>query len=174
MASNARIDAGKAPVARLKRRRQTKAARAPRRRRPPYVFLDHPADVGFAARGRSLKELFAHAARAMLDYGWDLSAARAREKIVLAASGHDLESLLYNWLAEILSRADAEGRIFKTVSVGRLRAQGTKYKVQGTATGERFERRRHRGRTYIKAVTYHQLGVKRTRGGWEATVYLDV
>ncbi|MFQ5818036.1 MAG: archease [Terriglobia bacterium] len=148
---------------------------------PAYEFLDHPADVGFVARGRTLAQLFAHAARAMLDYGWDLSTVRARKKVRVSVAGHDLESLLYNWLAEILSRADAENWIFKTVTVNRVTAQGTRhkvqgteYQVQGTAAGEPFLRARHRARTYIKAVTYHQLAVQQTPGGFEATVFLDV
>lgn len=145
--------------------------------------------MGFVARGRTLAELFANAARAMLDYGWELSSIRARKRVQVGATGHDRESLLYNWLAEILSRADAEGWAFKNVTVNRVTAQGTRhkvqgteYQVQGTAAGERFLRGRHRPRTYIKAVTYHQLAVQKTRAGWprpygrgwQATVYLDV
>jgi SHS2 domain-containing protein len=40
--------------------------------------------------------------------------------------------------------------------------------------GGKFDKARHRAGTYIKAVTYHQLSVKKTGEGWKATVYLDV
>lgn len=168
-------------MATSKGRKQRRQTRPGPRRSPPYEFLDHPADVGFRARGRSLRELFANAARALLDYGWDLKTVRARQRVTLRAAGHDRESLLYNWLSEILSRADAEGWAFKRVTVNRFNeeretaeGQGTTYEVQGTARGERFLRGRHRARTYIKAVTYHQLAVRKTRDAWRATVYLDV
>ncbi|MGH8459275.1 MAG: archease [Nevskiales bacterium] len=44
----------------------------------------------------------------------------------------------------------------------------------GEARGEKFSKKRHRSRTYIKAVTYHQLSVKQSPAGWRATVFLDV
>jgi len=141
---------------------------------PPYEFLDHPADVGFIARGRTLKELFENAATAMLAYGWELSTVRARQRVQIQASGTDRESLLYAWLSEILSLTDARGFAFKRVAVTKYKAQGTRYQVQGTAFGEPFDRTRHRAHTYIKAVTYHQLSVKEAPAGWTATVYLDV
>ena len=48
------------------------------------------------------------------------------------------------------------------------------WEIRGVARGEKFTKRRHRARTYIKAVTYHQLAVRQTSAGWSATVYLDV
>lgn len=142
----------------------------------PYEFLDHPADVGFRAWGRRLEELFANAARALVECGWELEPIRVRRAVPVRAEGHDLESLLYNWLSEILSRMEAESWVFKEFRVPRVRlpvGQGNG-EVRGVGRGERFDPARHRGRTYVKAVTYHQLAVERREHGWQATVYLDV
>ena len=130
--------------------------------------------MGFIARGATLKELFENAATAMLAYGWELSTVRARQRVQIQASGTDRESLLYAWLSEILSLTDARAFAFKRVAVTKYKAQGTRYQVQGTAFGEPFDRTRHRAHTYIKAVTYHQLAVRETPTGFNATVYLDV
>lgn len=145
-------------------------------REKPYEFLDHPADVGFRARGRRLEELFANAAQALVECGWELEPIRVRRAVPVRAEGHDLESLLYNWLSEILSLMDAEDWVFKEFRVARVKlADGeASGEVRGVGRGERFEPARHRGRTYVKAVTYHQLAVQKTRDGWQATVYLDV
>ncbi len=139
-----------------------------------YEFLDHPADVGFVARGRTLKELFENAALAMLSYGWELATVRVRQRVPLSVIATDRESLLYAWLSEILSLADAHAFAFKKVTVNRITANRAPYEARGTLHGERFDRRRHRARTYIKAVTYHQLAVRQTPAGFTATVYLDV
>jgi len=71
---------------------------------------------------------------------------------------------------------DAEGWVFKEFRVARVKlADGeASGEVRGVGRGERFDPVRHRGRTYVKAVTYHQLAVQKTRDGWQATVYLDV
>jgi SHS2 domain-containing protein len=50
----------------------------------------------------------------------------------------------------------------------------TAWEIRATAQGEKFVPARHRSRTYIKAVTYHQLSIKKAQNGYEATVFLDV
>ncbi len=160
-------------------------------RAAPYEYLDHPADVGFIARGKTLEELFAQAALALCNYGWDLSKVRARESVTVRVRAATLEDLLFSWLSEILYLTDAEKRVFKhfkveaveeTKETRSLTAEvRTLWEIRGEARGERFLKSRHRTRTYIKAVTYHQLEVKpaaagwpRRRRGWQATVYIDV
>ncbi|MDA2913625.1 archease [Acidobacteriia bacterium AH_259_A11_L15] len=162
--------------------RQPKTKPTPRKvARPsrPFEFLDHPADVGFLARGNSLEELFAAAALALCDYGWKLETVRARQSIELRVRAASLEDLLYSWLSELLFLTDAEGWVFKRFSVERVeptKAGGTspQLEVRGRGHGEKFDPERHRARTYIKAVTYHQLAVEEKHGAWVATVYLDV
>lgn len=158
--------------------RRKPAPRKVERASQPFEFLEHPADVGFLARGKTVEELFAAAALAMCDYGWELDRVRPREKIEIRARAATLEDLIYSWLAELLFLSDAERWVFKKFVVSSIeqRASGDAklWEIEGTAHGERFEKKRHRPRTYIKAVTYHQLTVKQAPAGWSATVYLDV
>lgn len=144
--------------------------------RAPFEVIEHPADVGFRAYGASLEELFANAALAMLSLGCALKGIEEREQRDVAASGADIEALLYAWLADILAVADAEQLVFQRVQVTRLAKEdgGPQDEVRGIAYGEKFDRRRHAAGTYIKAVTYHQLRVEQTPDGWRAQVFLDV
>jgi len=162
------------------------AAAKPRGAGKPYTFLEHPADVGFLARGHTLTELFESAAAAVLDYGWELDTVRERDQVNLLARAATLEDLLFSWLAELVYLADAEHWVFKRVHVRQLEpphaspsegappAHKPAWEVRGAAFGERFDKARHRARTYIKAVTYHQLAVEESPDGWQATVFLDV
>jgi len=138
--------------------------------RGPFEILDHPADVGFVAYGRTLEELFENAALAMLTLACALDTIEERESRAVAASGGDRESLLYAWLAEILAVADAEQLVFRRADVAAIGSG----KVRGTLYGEPFDKAKHNAGTYIKAVTYHQLKVEHIAGGWKARVYLDV
>src|SRR5579884_2049686 len=97
--------------------------------RPAFEILEHPADVGFLARGRTLPELFANAALAMMSLGWELGAVAERERREIEASGEDLETLLYDWLSAILALADADRMVFRRFEVSEL-AEG---KVRGAA-----------------------------------------
>lgn len=191
---------GKGPSrARAKRKRTTRSTKPawPERGRraarsaKPYSFLDHPADVGFEVRAKTLPEIFAGAALALCDYGWDLATIRPRRSLTLRARAATLEDLLFSWLAEILFLTDAESWLFREFRVERvaqspapapsrsLETRGAAaaqqlWEIVGEARGEKFSKKRHRSRTYIKAVTYHQLAVQQSAGGWRATVYLDV
>jgi protein archease len=137
---------------------------------PAFEILEHPADVGFLARGRTLEELFANAALAMTSLGWELDAVGENERREIQAEGEDVESRLYDWLSAILALADAERLILKRFQVTEFAGDI----VRGTAWGERFDKSRHRARTYIKAVTLHQFQVRQSDAGWTARVYLDV
>ncbi len=181
--------------AKMKGRRGKGSSRAPRgknrsrstghrARVTPYEFLPHPADVGFLARGKTLEKVFEAAALALCDYGWELARVRARKKLDIRAHAATLEDLMFIWLSEILYETDAAHWVFKEFEVERVAQPGAGngkkpdlgllWEIQGVARGEKFTKKRHRARTYIKAVTYHQLAVKQDRAGWSATVYLDV
>lgn len=166
------------------RQPRKKAARHSRQGKSAgYTFLDHPADVGFVARGKDLPELFAVAARAMCAYGWELANVRLQKSINLRVRAAALDDLLFSWLSELLFLSDAEGWVFKNFKVARVQQlpagergknKENLWELEGEARGEAFDRERHRSQTYIKAVTYHQLEVKQTRSGWQARVFLDV
>jgi SHS2 domain-containing protein len=135
-----------------------------------FEIIEHPADVGFIAYGGTLGELLENAALAMMTLGCEPEAIEEREQRAIQASGADNEALLFDWLAEILAVADADGLALRRAEVTRV-GEGA---VRGVVYGEKFDKARHRAGTYIKAVTYHQLSVKKTGEGWKATVYLDV
>lgn len=138
--------------------------------RAPFEVLEHPADVGFLAYGRTLEELFANAALAMFSLACELDHIEERLHREVEATGADTEALLYAWLADLLAIADAEQLFFRRAEVTAL----VPGRVRGVAYGEKFDKARHRPGTYIKAVTYHQFGVEEAPEGWRAQVYLDV
>ncbi len=142
----------------------------------PFEILEHPADVGYLAYGKTLKELFENAALAMCSLACAQEKIEEREQREIAATGADVESLLYSWLTEILAVADAEQLVFRRACVSELREPhaGTPGTALGIARGEKFNRGRHAAGTYIKAVTLHQFAVERTSDGFRARVYLDV
>ena len=135
-----------------------------------FEIVEHPADVGFIAYGATLGELLENAALAMMSLGCEMTAIEERERREIRASGADHESLLFDWLAEILAMADAEGLALRRAEV----TWADEGAAHGVVYGEKFDKVRHRAGTYIKAVTSHELRVERTAEGWKGRVYLDV
>lgn len=141
-----------------------------------FEIIEHPADVGFIAYGVTPTELFENAAEALGSLACALERIEERTSCDVGASGTDLESLLYAWLAEILAIADADQLVFRRVEVTDMRQPepGAAGEVRGIAHGEPFDRARHAAGTYIKAVTLHQFAIERTADGCLARVFLDL
>lgn len=138
--------------------------------RESFEILEHTADIGFRARGRTREQMFENAALALESIVLEMDAVQPRKAYAIAAAGEDEESLLVNWLNEVLFFLDG-----RRVAMSRFRIEeATPLQVSGRAWGEPRDPDRHRPRLVVKGVTYHQLKITRDGNGWCAEVYLDI
>ena len=137
---------------------------------PNYRILEHTADIGFEAFGSTLPEVFENAARALAHLIAEPATVEPRAEIRIEVQGANPPDLLINWLSEILFQHDAERWLFRDFRVESL----DDHAVAGMALGEKFDESRHQTNLMVKAVTYHQLSLQQTAGGWRARVYLDI
>ena len=135
-----------------------------------FEILEHTADIGFRAHARSVPELFETAALAMQSIALEVEQAEPRREYPLAASGEDRESLLVNWLSEVLYWIDGKQVVFHRFQV----SEWSETRVSGAGWGEPRDPGRHPAKLIVKAVTYHQLRIAETAQGFEAEVYLDI
>lgn len=142
----------------------------PRKPMEPFRLLDHTADVGFEAFGKKPEEAFANAALALADLFLDIESVKPQEEVLIVASGRDHGALLVNFLSEILFLEDAEGWVFCDFEV----QLGDGPSLRAKARGEKFDPSRHRAKTLVKAITYHQLAFEKVPSGWRAKVYVDI
>jgi SHS2 domain-containing protein len=84
--------------------------------------------------------------------------------------GADVGDLLVNFLRELLYLFNGLGRVLNRVSI---MACGNK-RLVAQCVVEPYNPERHLIKTEIKAVTYHQLAVEKTKAGWKARVIFDV
>jgi len=136
----------------------------------PFRILEHTADVGFEAWGATREEVFANAARALMSLIVDLEAIDPREEVILHIHGPDPESVLVNWLSELLYLHDAEAWLFRDFEIQRLHNDS----LSARARGEKLERSRHEVKLLVKAITYHLLRLEESPRGWRAQVYVDI
>ncbi len=130
-----------------------------------YEELDHTADWAFRAFGTDLKELFQNAAYALfaLEGALDAQSTLTREIYV---EGIDREALLVNWLSELLFLQETKRETYQKFEITKLSDTELQATVHGAHTQPITK--------FIKAVTYHDLKIKQTEKGWEATVVVDV
>ena len=136
----------------------------------PFEVLDHTADTGFRAWGQTVAELFENSARAMMAIAVDTSAAESREERIITVEGEDYESLLVNWLNEILYLFDTNSFAPKQFHVEEI----TPGRLKGRLVGEPRDPKRHPWTLIVKAVTYYELRVEQRGDRWESQVFLDI
>jgi len=142
--------------------------------RKAYEFLPHTADVYIAAYGSTLEEAFENAARAMLEVMTDPASVEVERRLGIKVEGFDVESLLYNWLEELLFHFDSEGLLFSEVKVKRIARENEKYILEAEVGGEAFDPNKHESRTLVKAATYHMMEVLKTDEGYVLKFVLDI
>jgi protein archease len=135
-----------------------------------FRILEHPSDLGIEAWGPDLAEMLRQSALALTSVIVDPASVDAVEQRALNIQGSDTENLLVRWLSEILYLYDGED--FLLADVGIQNAEGPS--INAILIGERVNTAKHRFRTDVKAVTYHQLKVVAVAGNWFATVFLDI
>jgi SHS2 domain-containing protein len=136
----------------------------------PFRILEHTADVGFEAFGSTREEVFVNAARALMYLIVELDTIDPREAVAVQVRGPDPESVLVNWLSELLFLHDAEGWLFRDFEIESLQDNS----LSALARGEKFQPSRHQAKLLVKAITYHQLALEKNPQGWRAQVYVDI
>ena len=82
----------------------------------------------------------------------------------------DRESLLVEWLNELIYLFDAEHVLLKNFDVQSL--SNTRLKV--TCYGEKIDPSRHKLKTEVKAATYHMLRIDKDNKGYKAQIIFDI
>ena len=138
-----------------------------------YHPLEHTADLGIEATAATLEELFAECLRAQTDSLTRLDRVEEKESRELKLASPELPDLLVDFLSESIYLYETEGLVLASASLVVAETEDG-WSLSGRVSGERFELSRHGLKTLLKAVTYHQLSVRRDRNGWIARVIFDI
>jgi SHS2 domain-containing protein len=135
-----------------------------------FEFLDHTADIGLIVNGEDLNALFENAGEALFHLITDLRKVRRRTERRIEIGGESLERLMVDWLTELLYLHEVENLLFKGFKVESVGEDGLRAWVKG----EPYQEGVHVIKTEVKAVTYHQIDVRKEDGHWKAQIILDL
>ncbi len=139
-----------------------------------YEYLEHTADIKFRAYGKSLEEVFENAALAMFNVIINTEKVSGDTSREFFLKSPDMESLLVDWLSEILYIFEVDEIVFRKFRVEKIKEEEGEYSITAQALGENYYPDSHPFETEIKAVTYNQLEIAKTAEGWEAQVVVDI
>jgi len=144
-----------------------------------YVFLhiiidlDHPADVQIHSWGKSLKEAFEQAAVGMFGIMTEIETVDPIQEETVEATGHDMDSLLFNFLDECLFSFCVEPNIC-ACKVEITDFDATSFSIKATLHGETFNLEKHPQGTEVKAITYSNLQIHSQPNDCEVYVIVDI
>jgi len=138
-----------------------------------FEILEHTADIGIAAYGKTKREVFINAAKGMFEIiagGTKDLKENFYDKIKLEAD--NLEGLLFAWLNELLYISETKLVILSKFKIKEL----SDFQIKAEVEGMKINPPSVKIEKEIKAVTYHRLEVKKDEesGLWRAQVIFDI
>jgi len=139
----------------------------------PFRYLPDIAlaDIAFEADSETVDGLFESSAMAVTDVMVDPASLESAVSRKLSVASESLDTLLYDFLTQIIVLKDLDSLLFREVEVN---VAPDMKSLEASLRGEAIDRERHSLRNDVKAVTMHMFGVRREGGKWRATVVLDI
>ncbi len=122
-----------------------------------YELLEHEADIGIRGYGNMIEEAFENGAKAMFSIMIDLETVESEKNVEITCEAPDIEALFVEWLNELLTKKD-----IKEMSFSRFKVKIYKddiYKLEGTASGEKFDQKKHKAKLEVKGASYSGLKI---------------
>ena len=135
----------------------------------PFELREHTADVAVAATGPTIEAVFA----ALAD---GLAAAMCEEipndgdRFDVSVRAESREALLFDYLDELIYQRDVRN-VLPVENRVEIDRDGEAWVLDGSARGVQLA---GLGAREIKAVTYSEMELVETDGGWQAYVVFDV
>jgi SHS2 domain-containing protein len=133
-----------------------------------FEEISHTADVKIRARAPTLNALFTDAFLALMQvvYGTDRNAGTTKE---IRIESDNIESLLCDFLSEVLFIAEVEGLVF---SYAEISIHGMT--LNAVLHGEAFDPVRHSEGTEVKGISYSGLVILKNANGYMLDILFDV
>jgi Uncharacterized conserved protein len=146
--------------------------------RAGFEYLDHTADVQLHAWDKDMKGALEQLVLSMFEYMTSLETVgidpELSEQVGLnvKVEGHDLKSLIFNFLDEWLFIFHSNYFLVKEIDVSSLDLEN--YAIISSAKGEKIDLSKHSQGTEIKAITYSNMQIKETFQRCDLWVIVDI
>jgi SHS2 domain-containing protein len=133
-----------------------------------FEEISHTADVKIRASAPTLEALFSETFKALMQvmYGKERGGRTIRE---IRIESTDNESLLADFLSEVLFVSEVEGLVF---SDARIRING--FSLIAELRGESFDPLHHSAGTEVKGISYSGLEIIHDANGYKLDIIFDV
>ena len=137
-----------------------------------YEYIDHTADLKVKAYGKTLEEAFVNAATGGFDFLTGEGKVKGKiEKRIIIESKRE-ESLLYDFIEQLLFLLDTECFLFCGAKDAKITRKKEGLLFECAALGDNC--RNYTTQGDIKAITYSEMKIEKTPGGFTVQVVYDI
>jgi len=126
-----------------------------------FKYLEHTADIKFEAYGNNLKEAFSNAALAVFNILLDTNQVKSIEKHEVKIKAKRKQSLLYDFIEELLFLIDTKGFLLSKVENMKIKDntkdENGEIELSCTVYGDAYQNYETHGD--IKAATYNDMEI---------------
>ena len=137
-----------------------------------FEELPHTADIRIRARAPTLDALFSDVFDALMQVMYGPAGVPDRNPVVernVELSSPDTESLLTDFLSEVLFLSEVDGLVFSHAVI-----TITGLHLSAVLHGESFNPKKHSGGTEVKGISYTGLAVQKDANGYMVDIVFDV
>jgi SHS2 domain-containing protein len=133
-----------------------------------FEEISHTADIKIRVRALTLEDLFSETFNALMQvmYGTERSGGIVKE---IQVESPDNESLLLDFLSEVLFVSEVESLVFFNASIS---IHGSRLTAE--LSGEPFDPIRHAGGSEVKGISYSGLSIIHDANGYMLDIIFDV
>jgi SHS2 domain-containing protein len=133
-----------------------------------FEEISHTADIKIRVRAPTLEALFSETFNALMQvmYGTERSGGIVKE---IKVESHDNESLLLDFLSEVLFVSEVESLVFFNASIS---IHGSRLTAE--LSGEPFDPIRHSGGSEVKGISFSGLSIIHDANGYMLDIIFDV
>ena len=137
------------------------------------MYTLYVVDIQLHSWGSTMKEAFEQVGIAMFGYMTELDTVEYLKSFEINAKGHDLDSLLFHFLDELLVTFSIEEYLlFKDIVITEFDSKN--FVIKAIGYGEHMDLSKHPQGTEVKAITYSAMQIKQTDEKCECWVVVDI
>ena len=139
-----------------------------------YKFFDHTADIAVEVSGQTLEELFLSSAAAWKETVIEQKEFNGSDSKNISIISESLEILLVQFLSELNYFLLTKEWLMNSIEELKIKEQNDRYHLNAKIYGEEYDSEKHFLKVEIKAVTFHQMEIKRKKNEFSTSIVFDV
>ena len=139
-----------------------------------YNFIDHTADIAVEVRGNTIEELFIASAFAWQESVIEKNEIKISDIKEINVNELSYEELLVRFLDELNFLFLTGKWIMLEINKIEIHSENDNLKLKAILRGENYNDKKHQLKIEIKAVTFHQMEIKKINNVFTTRIIFDI